>query len=132
MGLLKRQPLNGLATPCVLENRYPVSRHEVASMARAATAEKLNTESVRGWLGTRRGWKRRSNAITKDFEFSNFRDSIVFVNRIATLADDLNHHPDIDIRYSTVTVTLSTHDAGGITDKDLNLGEQIDFATSAE
>jgi 4a-hydroxytetrahydrobiopterin dehydratase len=101
-------------------------------MARAATAEKLNTESVRGWLGTRRGWKRRSNAITKDFEFSNFRDSIVFVNRIATLADDLNHHPDIDIRYSTVTVTLSTHDAGGITDKDLNLGEQIDFATSAE
>jgi 4a-hydroxytetrahydrobiopterin dehydratase len=100
-------------------------------MPRADTAEKLNTESVRGWLEQREGWKRRSNKLTKEFKFPSFRNSIVFVNRIATLADNLNHHPDIDIRYSTVTITLSTHDAGGITDKDLGLAEQIDFATSA-
>jgi 4a-hydroxytetrahydrobiopterin dehydratase len=101
-------------------------------MAHADTAEKLSAESIRGWLSTRKGWKRRSNKLTKDFDFPSFRDSIVFVNRIASLADDVDHHPDIDVRYTTVTVTLSTHDAGGITDKDLGLAEQIDFATSAE
>lgn len=101
-------------------------------MARAGTVDKLNTESIRGWLSGRKGWKRRANKLTKDFAFESFRDSIVFVNRIATLADGMNHHPDIDVRYATVTVTLTTHDAGGITEKDLELAEQIDFATSAE
>lgn len=100
-------------------------------MARAKTVEKLNAESVRGWLRSRTGWKRRSNQLVKEFEFPSFRDSIVFVNRVATLADDVDHHPDIDIRYDKVTVTLSTHDVGGITEKDLGLAEQIDFATSA-
>jgi 4a-hydroxytetrahydrobiopterin dehydratase len=101
-------------------------------MARVEAAEKLNAESIKGWLTARKGWKRRANKLTKDFEFDSFRDSIVFVNRIATLADGMNHHPDIDVRYSTVTVTVTTHDAGGITEKDLDLAEQIDFATSAE
>ena len=100
-------------------------------MPRAQALEKLNAESVRGWLRTRKGWKRKSNQLTKDFEFPGFRDSIVFVNRVATLADDHDHHPDIDIRYNVVNITLSTHDVGGITEKDLELAEQIDFATSA-
>jgi 4a-hydroxytetrahydrobiopterin dehydratase len=134
MARLKRQPLNDLAFAGVLvvveECRIPVEG--AVPMARAGAAEKLNTESIKGWLSVRRGWKRRANKLTKDFEFDSFRDSIVFVNRIATLADTLNHHPDIDVRYSTVTVTVTTHDAGGITEKDLDLAEQIDFATSAE
>ncbi|MGD2047534.1 MAG: 4a-hydroxytetrahydrobiopterin dehydratase [Gemmatimonadota bacterium] len=100
-------------------------------MARAGTAEKLNAETVRGWLRAHKGWKRRSNQLTKEFDFPSFRDSIVFVNRVATLADDHEHHPDIDVRYDTVTLYLTTHDAGGITEKDLKLAEQIDFATSA-
>ena len=79
-------------------------------------ASKLNTESIRGWLDGRKGWKRRSNRISKSFHFNSFRDTIVFVNRVATLADTHDHHPDIDIRYDNVTITLSTHDAGGITD----------------
>ena len=91
---------------------------------------RLNPESIRGWLRNRKGWKRRSNRLIKDFAFDSFRDSIVFVNRVATLADSHDHHPDIDVRYATVTVTLATHDAGGITEKDLELAEQIDFATS--
>ena len=101
-------------------------------MARAGAAEKVSTESIKGWLAARKGWKRRGNKLTKEFELDSFRDSIVFVNRIATLADTMNHHPDIDVRYATVTVTVTTHDAGGITEKDLDLAEQIDFATSAE
>ena len=94
-------------------------------------ASKLNSESIRGWLDRRKGWKRRSNKLHKDFTFTNFRDSIVFVNRVATLADQYKHHPDIDVRHTVVTLTLSTEDAGGITEKDLDLAEQIDFATSA-
>ena len=94
-------------------------------------ASKLNTESIRGWLDDRKGWKRRSNRISKSFHFNSFRDTIVFVNRVATLADTHDHHPDIDIRYDNVTITLSTHDAGGITEKDLALAEQIDFSTSS-
>ena len=92
---------------------------------------KLNTESIRGWLNGRKGWKRRSNQIIKSFRFNSFRDTIVFVNRVATLADTHDHHPDIDIRYDNVTITLSTHDAGGITEKDLALAQQIDFSTSS-
>ena len=94
-------------------------------------ASKLNTESIRGWLNGRKGWKRRSNRISKSFHFNSFRDTIVFVNRVATLADTHDHNPNIDIRYDNVTITLSTHDAGGITEKDLALAEQIDFSTSS-
>ena len=101
-------------------------------MAGVRMLQKLNAESIRGWLDARKGWKRRSNKLMKDFEFASFRDSIVFVNRVASIADQHDHHPDIDIRYTTVTLTLSTHDAGGITEKDLDVAEQIDFATSAE
>ena len=92
---------------------------------------KLNTESIRGWLEGRKGWKRSSNRLIKSFRFSSFRNTIVFVNRVATLADTHDHHPNIDIRYDQVTITLSTHDAGGITEKDLALAEQIDFSTSS-
>jgi len=101
-------------------------------MARARAAEKVDSASIKGWLSTRKGWKRRANKLTKDFDFDSFRAAIVFVNRIASLADSLDHHPDIDVRYRTVTVAVTTHDAGGITDKDLALAEQIDFATSAQ
>ncbi len=94
-------------------------------------ADKLNDESIEGWLKGRSGWSRKGDRIRKEFSFDSFRDSIVFVNRVATLADTAEHHPDIDVRYDKVTIGLSTHDAGGITEKDLELAEQIDFATSS-
>lgn len=91
---------------------------------------KLTPESVRGWLSDRNGWQRRSNALMKEFRFSHFRDSIVFVNRVATLADSHKHHPDIEVKDGTVKLVLTTQDVGGISEKDLDLAEQIDFATS--
>jgi 4a-hydroxytetrahydrobiopterin dehydratase len=99
-------------------------------MPATRTLEKLNAESIKGWLAAHKGWKRQANKLTKDFVFSSFRDSIVFVNRVASVADHFNHHPDIDVRYSKVTVSVTTHDVGGITTKDLDVAEQIDFATS--
>lgn len=97
----------------------------------AETIGRLNAESIRGWLSLHKGWKRRSNRLTKDFVFGHFRDSIVFVNRVATLADTHAHRPQIDIRDGTVTLTLTTEKVGGISEKDVQLAEQIDFATSA-
>ena len=93
--------------------------------------DKLNDESIDGWLESRKGWKRSGKALIKGFDFPSFRNAIVFVNRVASLADDLDHHPDIDIRYTTVSLSLTTHSADGLTEKDLNLAEKIDFATSA-
>jgi 4a-hydroxytetrahydrobiopterin dehydratase len=92
--------------------------------------QKLNNASVRGWLDGRTGWKRKGNAIVKEFHFTSFRDSIVFVNRLAGIADQADHHPDIDIRYDTVRVALTTHDSGGITSRDLLVAEKIDFSTA--
>lgn len=91
---------------------------------------KLNDASIEDWLAGRSGWRRSGDQLEKTFAFDSFRDAIVFVNRLATLADQANHHPDIDIRYDRVRVGLSTHDEGGITEKDTALAEQIDFATS--
>ena len=92
---------------------------------------RLNSESITGWLRERNGWKRAGDALAKEFRFATFREAIVFVNRVAGLADQVNHHPDIDIRYNRVKVLLSTHDAEGITERDLELAQAIDHSTSA-
>ena len=102
-----------------------------AQIGEYGMSAKLDAKAIRDWLKDRDGWKVKGKAIRKDFSFKSFRSTIVFVNRIATLADEAGHHPDIDIRYDKVTLALSTHDAGGITDKDLELARAIDFATSA-
>ena len=94
-------------------------------------AKKLGTDEIKSWVAEQSGWKYKAQAIRKEYKFSSFRDSIVFVNRIASIADDLNHHPDIDVRYDKVILTITTHDAGGVTEKDLSLAGKIDFATSA-
>ena len=61
----------------------------------------------------------------RTFAFADFEGSMAFVNRVAGLAEAMDHHPDIDIRYSKVTLTLTTHDAGGLTARDFALAEQI-------
>jgi len=76
------------------------------------------------------GWTRDGNRIRRTFEFSSFPAAIAFVNRVAGLAEEADHHPDIDIRYRRVDLTLSTHSAGGITDRDIYLARAIDSLSS--
>ncbi len=95
------------------------------------TLEKLNGKTVQEWLEIHPGWSRKSNTLVKEYRLASFRDSIVFVNRIAGLADSADHHPDIDIRFDRVLITLTTHDVGGITAVDLKMAEALDHATSA-
>ena len=94
-------------------------------------AEKLPTEAIESWMAARSRWQVRDGAIRKTYAFPSFRSAIVFVNRVATIADEVDHHPDIDIRYNRVSLGLWSHDAGGVTERDLKLAERIDFATSA-
>ena len=87
---------------------------------------RLSDLEIQRALGTLPGWSRRRNVLSKTFTWPTFAEAIGFVNRVAKLADAANHHPDIDIRYTKVTCTLSTHDAGGITELDLDLAGKIE------
>ncbi len=72
------------------------------------------------------GWKREGKEIKKVVEHKDFVHAMGFVNSVALLAEKANHHPDIDIRWNKVTLVLSTHSAGGLTDKDVSLAKEID------
>jgi 4a-hydroxytetrahydrobiopterin dehydratase len=72
------------------------------------------------------GWERKGNEIVKVFKNKSFVDSVGFVNKVSILAEKADHHPDILIQYKNVTLTLSTHSKGGLTEKDFNLAREID------
>jgi 4a-hydroxytetrahydrobiopterin dehydratase len=76
-------------------------------------------------------WHHRGNALEKRFECGDFNGSVAFVNAVAKIANDQNHHPDIAISWGTVTLTLCSHDAGGITDRDFTLAAAVDVLRSA-
>ncbi|HEX6575024.1 MAG TPA: 4a-hydroxytetrahydrobiopterin dehydratase [Gemmatimonadaceae bacterium] len=95
-------------------------------------AELLSDIAIQRELGSLTGWSRRGEVLTRTYSFRNFTQAMEFVNRVAVLAEEANHHPDIDIRYSKVTLTLSTHDAGGITTNDLELAKAIDRDSGGE
>jgi 4a-hydroxytetrahydrobiopterin dehydratase len=87
---------------------------------------KLAEQDITASLQQAQGWARKGDAIVKEYEFGKFQDGIRFVDRVAEAADAADHHPDIDIRYTRVTMSLSTHSAGGLTRKDFELAKQID------
>jgi 4a-hydroxytetrahydrobiopterin dehydratase len=71
------------------------------------------------------GWELSEGSLTRTFSFSDFREAMSFINSVAALAERAGHHPDIDIRYNKVKLALSSHDAGGITEKDFSLAAEI-------
>jgi 4a-hydroxytetrahydrobiopterin dehydratase len=92
---------------------------------------KLSDLEIQRALGRLPGWARRGDALTKTYTFPSFADGIAFVTRVAKAADARNHHPDIDIRYTKIICVLTTHDAGGVTDSDLKLAEDIEKASAS-
>jgi len=81
----------------------------------------LSDEEVLSRLGALPGWKIEEQVLVKTFKFKDFRAALHFVNRVGDAAEEANHHPDIDIRYNRVRLSLTTHDAGGLTGKDFDL-----------
>ena len=72
------------------------------------------------------GWSVRNAMLTKTYKHASFPEAILFVNAVAHAAEAMNHHPDVDIRYSDITLALTTHDQGGITAKDADLARRVD------
>ena len=87
---------------------------------------KLDEAAVQGWLKAHAGWALEGGVIRRTYAFADFRAAMAFVNRVADAAEAADHHPDIDIRYSKVTLGLVTHDAGGLTRRDTMLAEAAD------
>ena len=88
--------------------------------------ERLSDIAIQRELGSLPGWSRRGDVITKTYQFKAFLTGIGFVDAIAKAAEAADHHPDIDIRYTKILCSLSTHSAGGITQKDLDMARQIE------
>jgi 4a-hydroxytetrahydrobiopterin dehydratase len=91
--------------------------------------EVLEPDVVDEWLREHPDWSREGDAIGRDVQASSFLAGIDLVRRVADAAEEADHHPDIDIRWRTVTFRLSTHSSGGITRLDLDLAEVIDALT---
>jgi 4a-hydroxytetrahydrobiopterin dehydratase len=86
----------------------------------------LSDDEIRERLGGAEGWQRAGDSLRKEFDRGDFKGSVDFVNRITPAAEEMNHHPDLEISWSKVTVSLSTHSQGGITENDFELARKID------
>ncbi len=87
----------------------------------------LTDSQVQQALGRLPGWQRNGNAIQRLFQFIDFNAAMQFVNQVAAAAEQANHHPDIDIRYNKVLMSLLSHDSGGVTQRDVRMAERINL-----
>jgi len=85
----------------------------------------LSADDLAGRLATLNGWSGDDRAITRTVELPSFVAAVEVVNQVAQVAEAMNHHPDMDIRYNKLTFSCSTHTAGGVTDLDAELAGRI-------
>ncbi len=92
-------------------------------------AIKLDRQHVAEQMQRLPEWTLQGDQIERQLTFANFVDAMIFVNKLAEVAEELGHHPDIRIVYNRVNLVLSTHDAGGLTQKDFQLAQRIESLT---
>jgi 4a-hydroxytetrahydrobiopterin dehydratase len=85
----------------------------------------LTASEIEDVLRAHPEWKLKDGKLAREWIFSNFVEAISFVNRVAVIAEDAGHHPDIDIRYNHVVLALVSHDAGGITERDAVMAARL-------
>lgn len=91
----------------------------------------LSTSEVDQALQKLPGWSRQGKAVERVFQFGNFLEAMEFVNKIAVAAEAANHHPDITISYNKVTLSLVSHDSGGVTQRDIRMAGKINDVASS-
>lgn len=91
----------------------------------------LNPAEIQVALQDLPGWEDRGNSIARNFQFPDFLAAMDFVNRIAAAAEGANHHPDILINYNKVSLTLVSHDSGGVTRRDIRMASKINEIADA-
>ena len=89
-------------------------------------SELIDSDELEGLLKKLPEWDLENNSIVRMMEFDEFMEAIDFVNAVAEIAEEAGHHPDIDIRWCTITGRLTTHDVGGLTEADLDVAKKID------
>jgi 4a-hydroxytetrahydrobiopterin dehydratase len=89
-------------------------------------ADLLNDEEIEAKLGELEGWSREGDKITKSFDHGDFVGSVEFVRRLTAPAEEMNHHPDLEISWSEVKVSITNHSAGGLTAADFELASKIE------
>jgi len=89
---------------------------------------KLKAPEIKKALARIPDWKKTNSSISRTYVFKDFPAAIRFVTKIAEMAERASHHPDIDIRWNKVMLTLTTHDEGGLTTKDFKLARKFDLA----
>jgi 4a-hydroxytetrahydrobiopterin dehydratase len=96
--------------------------------------EAYTQEQVQQALAQTEGWQLDTNSgeIYRQYQFGNFMEALAFVNKIGEVAEELGHHPDITIKYNKVSLSVTTHDAGGLTDKDFTLARRANGVMSDE
>jgi 4a-hydroxytetrahydrobiopterin dehydratase len=94
--------------------------------------ELLTDDQLQNALGGLDGWSQDRQELVRVVELADFRTAIEVVDRVAEVAESADHHPDIDIRWRTLTFRLSTHSKGGLTDKDVDLAGRINAIVSAQ
>ncbi|HEY7565887.1 MAG TPA: 4a-hydroxytetrahydrobiopterin dehydratase [Acidimicrobiia bacterium] len=82
-------------------------------------------QEVATFLDENRHWRQNGESLVAEFKFKDFNEAMGFVNRVAMAAEAANHHPDIEVRWNQVRLVLTTHSAGGITEKDFKLATRI-------
>ena len=98
----------------------------------AVLVPKLLTDAaIKSRLKELKGWEHQGRFITKTFEFDHFMDAIAFVNEVAEAAEREEHHPDMNIRYTTVKLSIQTHSEDGVTEWDMDLAKAIDNVEEA-
>jgi 4a-hydroxytetrahydrobiopterin dehydratase len=90
------------------------------------SVDRLSEEQIGAALADLPDWQRDEESLVRTRRFSDFVHAIDFVEEVAAVAEELQHHPDIDIRYNKVTLRLSTHSAGGLTARDVELAARLD------
>jgi 4a-hydroxytetrahydrobiopterin dehydratase len=86
---------------------------------------RLSDEEIEERLTEQDGWERVGDAIRRRFTFDDFKGSVDFVTRLTPEAEEMNHHPDLEISWDTVTVSITTHSEGGLTENDFRLARRI-------
>ena len=91
--------------------------------------DRLDSSQVQAEVDSLTEWALNGEAIQRTFAFKNFKAAMAFVDKVAALAESQQHHPDIMIRYNKVTLTMTTHEAGGLTERDFSLARAVDELT---
>ncbi|MDE1853367.1 MAG: 4a-hydroxytetrahydrobiopterin dehydratase [Thaumarchaeota archaeon] len=91
-----------------------------------AVPKLLSDSEIDSRLRALKGWRHEGEFITKSYEFESFMDGIDFIRKVAEVAEKYEHHPDIHVRYTDVTLSVQTHSEGGVTEWDIGLAEKIE------